>query len=80
MKILVDTHIVLWSLTGDSKLPLEAIRFLESPANELFFSVASIWEVAIKHMLHPDKMIMSGADLTEKASLAGFELLHLKGV
>lgn len=79
MKILVDTHIVLWSLTGDDRLPSEAIKFMENPANELYCSVASIWEVAIKHMLHPNKIMMSGADMLEKASLVGFKILQVKG-
>lgn len=46
MKFLLDTHLLLWSATG--QLPKKAARLLEDPANELFFSAASLWEVAIK--------------------------------
>lgn len=48
MRLLLDTHIVLWALLGDSALPTFASRALVDSANLRFVSVASLWEVAIK--------------------------------
>lgn len=48
MRILLDTHLVLWWLSGDKLLPREAETFIADSANEIYVSAASIWEVAIK--------------------------------
>ena len=49
MKLLLDTHLLLWSATG--QLPRQAARLLDDPSHELFFSASSLWEVAIKSSL-----------------------------
>jgi PIN domain nuclease of toxin-antitoxin system len=49
VKLLLDTHLLLWAVGYPERLPAAATALLESPENELFFSVASVWEVAIKH-------------------------------
>ena len=51
MKLLFDTHILLWAAVDSVKLPKKAKALLEDYQNELFFSAASIWEVAIKYSL-----------------------------
>lgn len=48
MIYLLDTHILLWAAQGSSKLPAAARHLIENPSNQLWFSAASIWEVAIK--------------------------------
>lgn len=48
MKILVDTHLLLWSTVEPDRLPESARLLLEDLSNELDFSSASIWEIAIK--------------------------------
>ena len=48
MKLLLDTHLLLWAASQPRRLPAEARRLIEDPGNEPFFSAASIWEVAIK--------------------------------
>ncbi|MFN4253813.1 MAG: type II toxin-antitoxin system VapC family toxin [Saprospiraceae bacterium] len=48
MKILLDTHIILWQITGDSRLRHENRAILASPAVEKTISVVSLWEIAIK--------------------------------
>ena len=54
MKLLLDTHLLLWAAAG-SGLSSAAAGMIDDPANELFFSAASIWEVAIKSALgRPD--------------------------
>lgn len=48
MNILLDTHILLWFLTDDDRLAINQINEIENPNNNLFFSIASLWEIAIK--------------------------------
>ena len=55
MKLLLDTHILLWAADASRQLPGTAKHLIEDPRNELFFSAASIWEVVIKSALRrPD--------------------------
>lgn len=48
MKLLLDTHVLLWAAGTPGKLSDEARILIEAPDNDLFFSAASLWEVAIK--------------------------------
>ena len=48
MKLLLDTHTFLWLVEGSPKLSATAAAALADPVNELFLSVASVWELAIK--------------------------------
>jgi PIN domain nuclease of toxin-antitoxin system len=51
VKLLLDTHLLLWSAGQPERLSKEARALIESPQNELFFSSASLWEVVIKRGL-----------------------------
>ena len=48
MKILVDTHLIHWAAATPKKLPKGALTLLRNPDHQLWFSAASLWEVAIK--------------------------------
>lgn len=48
MKLLLDTHTFLWLVEGSPNLSAAAKAALTDPANDLFLSAASIWEMAIK--------------------------------
>ena len=48
MRILIDTHILIWMLEGDKQLSDQRRRIISGPANEIFVSVVSFWEIAIK--------------------------------
>ncbi|MEO8169315.1 MAG: type II toxin-antitoxin system VapC family toxin [Oxalobacteraceae bacterium] len=51
MKFLLDTHLLLWAAGAPKQLPAAARQLLEDPQNELLFSAASLWEIAIKRGL-----------------------------
>jgi PIN domain nuclease of toxin-antitoxin system len=51
MKLLLDTHLLLWAAGQPERLPAKSRRLLNDPGNELLFSAASLWEVAIKRAL-----------------------------
>ena len=63
MKLLLDTHILLWALVDDIRLPRKARELISIPSNEKFVSTVSLWEVEIKHLSHPDKMPLCAKDL-----------------
>jgi len=54
MKLLLDTHILLWAAGNPEKLSKRARTTLLEPGNSLYFSAASIWEVVIKQSLGRD--------------------------
>ncbi|TIT00023.1 type II toxin-antitoxin system VapC family toxin [Mesorhizobium sp.] len=51
MKLLLDTHLLLWAAGEPDQLPVAAMTEIENPDNDLVFSAASLWEVAIKRGL-----------------------------
>lgn len=51
MRLLLDTHLLLWAAGQTSRLSPAATALLTDPVNELYFSAASLWEVAIKRAL-----------------------------
>ena len=48
MKLLLDSHSLLWYVLGDSQLSSNATACILDPSNEVFVSIASLWEIAIK--------------------------------
>lgn len=48
MKYLLDTHTLLWFLADDKKLSRRARQLIENSSHESVFSVASLWEIAVK--------------------------------
>jgi len=51
VKILLDTCTFLWIITDDPRLSQQARKLFVDPENEVYLSVASTWEIAIKHNL-----------------------------
>ena len=51
MKLLLDTHLLLWAAGEPDRLSAEARSLIDNRENELLFSAASLWEVAIKRSL-----------------------------
>ena len=51
MKLLLDTHLLLWAANDPEKLSAKAVSLMSNPEHQLIFSAASIWEIAIKNSL-----------------------------
>ena len=51
MKLLLDTHLLLWAAGQPKRLSAATRRLLNEPRNTLYFSAASLWEIAIKRAL-----------------------------
>ena len=78
MRILLDTHIALWALTDTAKLSEEVIHMLESGKNKVYYSIASVWEIAIKHRIRPEQMPISEEEFVELCEKTGFEKLPIE--
>ena len=48
MRLLIDTHILIWALDDSSRLSQKARKLLKDPEHEHWVSAASVWEIAIK--------------------------------
>ena len=77
MKLLLDTHIALWAIS-DSKRLNEGVRaLLENREHAVYYSLASVWEVAIKRKIHPDQMPMGEEVFVSLCEETGFERLDI---
>ena len=77
MRYLLDTHIIFWALGNEKKLDKEVLKAINDPANVIFFSSASVWEVVIKHSKNPAYMPISGEEFFEGCLNAGFTPLAI---
>ena len=77
MKILLDTHILLWAAAD--RLPMAAAKYIEDDTNILVFSSASIWEVVIKRGLGRDDFLVDPASLLSGLLSAGYRELAVTG-
>ena len=50
-ELLLDTHLLLWVVASSKRLPREARELMEDDSNDVYYSAASIWEIAIKSSL-----------------------------
>jgi len=77
MRILLDTHVVLWAVTADPQLGGKASKLLLDAENQIFVSAASIWEVAIKHRKNPMLMPIEPDVLVDACMQSGFSWLDI---
>jgi len=77
MKLLLDTHILLWVLLDDKKLSEKARRLLENGENEIYYSIASIWEIQMKYLAHPNQMTFTAEQVAAYCKESGFHRLLL---
>ena len=72
MRLLLDTHVILWWLDDSKRLSAQARRWIENPENTIFISAASIWEIRIKQALGKVRLPNSFQQALEQS---GFEML-----
>lgn len=72
MKILLDTHIAIWAVLDSEELSEEAREMILDENNEIYYSAASVWEITIKHIAHPDTFLYSGKQLEKGCEANGF--------
>ena len=80
MNLLLDTHVALWAVVDDERLPPRARELIGDAANDVFVSAATVWEIAIKHTLArsgPNDMPLSGAEALGYFQQSGYELVAI---
>ncbi len=76
MNLLLDTHIAIWAVEDNPRLSQAARALLREPTASFFVSVASLWEIAIKHAKHGAKEIpMSAKDALGFFQASGFAIV-----
>ena len=75
MDILLDTHLLLWTLEDSEYLPESVRTIINDEKTNLYYSTVSMWEVAIKHK--KGKLKISGTELFHYCEQAGFKELVL---
>lgn len=82
MKLLLDTHALLWFVWNYPNLSVTALSSITDPNNTLFFSTASIWEIAIKvgigklTLADPYDVFMNQAISTTSLTILPIEVRH----
>jgi len=79
LNLLIDTHLLLWAALAPEKMSAEARRDMENPAHELWFSAASIWEIAIKRGLGRADFTVDPGPLRAGLLSNGYAELSLDG-
>jgi PIN domain nuclease of toxin-antitoxin system len=77
MRILLDTHIFLWFISGDTQLSTDVRDAIREPDNEIYLSAVSVWEAMVKYQLgklplpeHPETYLPKQRDLHQISSLS----------
>ena len=78
MRVLLDTHILLWALGAPAKLPKAARAAILDPENEVLFSAASIWEIAIKARLRRRDFQADALAIARGAEKSGMQELAVR--
>ena len=74
-EILLDTHIILWAISKDKRLTNKIRSYLLNPNNEIYYSIASMWEAQIKYDLK--KLPISGTDFMHYCEQSGYHKLPI---
>ena len=78
MNLLLDTHIALWAITDSPRLSVKARELILAPRAVIWVSVASVWEIAIKHGLGRGSMPISGDEAVRHFRAAGYRMLPIE--
>jgi PIN domain nuclease of toxin-antitoxin system len=76
MRLLLDTHILLWWMRGDRRLPKSLRAAIASTGNDVAVSAATFWEVAVKRQL--GRIVIDLAELLAAVEADGFEELPIR--
>ena len=77
MKLLLDTHVLLWALEDSPRLPYDIREMICDEHNDIYVSVVSLWEISIKHKKTPEKMIYSATQIRDYCQRAKYYFLSV---
>jgi PIN domain nuclease of toxin-antitoxin system len=78
VRILLDTHVLLWCLAEERRLDRATRSLIEDPSTEVLFSAASIWEIAIKAGLGRADFRLPPGEIAQAATDTGFAELPVR--
>ncbi|MBO4373908.1 MAG: type II toxin-antitoxin system VapC family toxin [Lachnospiraceae bacterium] len=78
MNILLDTHIAVWAITDDPRLSPKARELLLDPGNNIYFSVISAMEIALKRKSRSNNLDFTTEEFVDYCEKAGYIQLLLK--
>jgi PIN domain nuclease of toxin-antitoxin system len=79
MRLLLDTHILLWIAEDSPRLSDKARAMIVDPGNDKIFSVASLWEIATKAALGRESFVFDAAELRAGLHARAFAELPVTG-
>ena len=77
MKLLLDTHVLIWALGSPERLPEHITEMICSDNNDVYVSAVSLWEISIKHKKAPLKMPLSSVQVRDYCQRAGYVFLSV---
>ena len=80
MKLLLDTHTLLWSIGRSNELPEKVIQEIKDSNNEVLISAVSLWEIALKYSIGKLIVDFDIKNIPEYCKIMGFELIPLAPV
>lgn len=77
MQLLIDTHILIWFLEGNKMLSKLRRQFISNPQNDIFISIATLWEIAIKISVGKLTLAKSFGDVIKQIATEDIEILPI---
>jgi len=78
MRLLLDTHILIWALALPDHLSPRARAYLDDSENTVMASLVSTWEIAVKRSVHADSIPIPAADIPLLCAESGIDLLTIR--
>ena len=76
-EILLDTHVIIWALTDDRRLTASIREIISDPENMIYYSTASLWEIAVKNYKAPEKCPYNEKDIDDLCQKSGYHCLNI---
>lgn len=77
MQFLINTHILIWFLEGNKLLSKSRRQLIANPENDVFISIVSLWEIAIKISIGKLTLAKPFADVIKQISIENIEILAI---
>jgi PIN domain nuclease of toxin-antitoxin system len=77
MQVLLDTHILIWFLEGNSLLSVKRQKLLSQTQNDVYLSIASLWELAIKISIGKITLSKSLFQIIQQLGIENIEILPI---
>ena len=77
MRLLLDTHVAIWAVTGSGKLSDLGVTMIADPAHDIYFSIATLWEMAIKNASGRSNLGLASSQAAKEFAVADFRELPI---